>query len=270
MSTQKYFYQRTFLAILVVGLLYLFVLFALPILLYGLGVTDPWNILITMAFNVILWFVIVPFGIRLPNGRESFRDYLISIGLIGPFPVPGGLLLGLLAFTAWGMCFLILVLAFGRFELDLAILTQQTTWLIALNAGIFEEIALRGVILTLLLKRFRIGPAILICSALFGLGHAVKMLFGLPVIDGMVQVIYAFLFGIFFAYLFAKTHSLIPGILAHVLIDILGKLLLEPLIREGVSLAERSFILIVGSMVATTMVMLICKYAIPRVHKHGS
>lgn len=266
MSTQKPLYKRTFLAILICGILYLFVLFALPMVLYGIGTADPWNILITMAFNVILWFVIVPFGLCLPNGRESFRDYLVSIGLKGRFPVPGGFLLGLLAFTAWGVCFLILDLAFGRFDPDLAILTQLATWLIALNAGIFEEIALRGVILTILLKRFKDWPAILICSTLFGLGHAAKMFFGLPALDGLVQVTYAFLFGIFFSYIFVKTRSLIPCILAHILIDALGKVLLEPLIREGVSFAERSTILLVGSVAATGAVMLVCNYAIPRLH----
>jgi len=51
MSTRKSFYQRTFLAILVCGLLYLVVLYVIPMILYGAGMKEPGTILIMMATN---------------------------------------------------------------------------------------------------------------------------------------------------------------------------------------------------------------------------
>lgn len=86
MYTPKPLYQRTLLAILISGVLFLVVLYVPRMILYGAGVIEPLPILVTMALNLLLWFVIVPFWLRLPNGREPFQVYLTSIGLKSRFP----------------------------------------------------------------------------------------------------------------------------------------------------------------------------------------
>ena len=103
MSPQKKLQQSTFLAILVCGVLNIFVLFAFPIFFYNAGIAGPWNILITMVFILLPWFIIVPFGLRLLNGQESFRDYVTGITLKNRFLILGGLLFVLLTSSCGGL-----------------------------------------------------------------------------------------------------------------------------------------------------------------------
>ena len=103
MSPQKELQPTTFLAILVCGVLYIFVLFAFLIFFCNAGKAGPWNILITMAFILLPWPIVVPFGLRLLNGRESIRDYVTGINLKNRFLVPGGLLFVLLTSSCGGL-----------------------------------------------------------------------------------------------------------------------------------------------------------------------
>jgi len=118
----------------------------------------------------------------------------------------------------------------------------------SLIPGIFEEIAFRGVILALLLKKYKTNLALLLkkyktneviiySSVLFSSFHLVNLLnvffqpkgsffsSGLSIINGVAfQLIYTLAMGFFFAYLTIKSKSLLPVIISHYLIDGFGSL----------------------------------------------
>lgn len=87
---------------------------------------------------------------------------------------------------------------------------MEGSWLgilaIAIVGPILEEILFRGAITSELLKAYSPKKAIFFSALIFGIFHI-----------NPAQVLNAFLLGLLLAWLFYKTHSLIPGILIHIL-----------------------------------------------------
>ena len=115
----------------------------------------------------------------------------------------------------------------------------------ALIPGIWEEVAFRGVVLVLLLKRYSKKASLIINSVLFGFFHLINLanIWGavepvIVLINVAFQIVYATAAGFVFAYLFLKTESLVPSILAHYLLDALGPFLQVIFFPGGYTLAE--------------------------------
>lgn len=267
MSTRKSLDQHTFLAILICVVIFILVE-AVPHMVFGVSDYDPRPGLLRITLNILLWFVIVPFWFRLPNGGEPFRDYLASIALKSRFPVLSGILLGLLAYAILMACIYALLGAFWRLTPDFYISPQIGKWLGALDSGIFEEICARGVILAMLLKRFKEWPAILISAAIFGLGHMARVLVGADLDEAMaLQVVRTFSWGVMVAYMVVKTRSLVPGILYH----ILGNLITIDVTWTASSAEWVIRVICVGAPVAAALAsMLICKLTLPLLRKAGA
>ena len=194
--------------------------------------------LINFALMVVLWLVIVPL-LKLPDDKRSFKEYLNSINLnkfkpviktIGLGILIGGFILCFAVFTSWleaksrgG-----LQIFWGRLLVEKAI---PLNIYYALTPGIWEEVAFRGVIFALLLKKYSQRKTIIINGVMFGLFHLVNLislffLWGYEkeiilrfVYSTLFQVIYATAIGILLAYLYSKTKSLISVIIIHYLID---------------------------------------------------
>ena len=87
---------------------------------------------------------------------------------------------------------------------------MEGSWLgiiaIALVGPILEEMLFRGAVTTELLNNYSPKKAIIYSALIFGIFHI-----------NPAQVLNAFLLGLLLAWLFYKTHSLIPGILIHIL-----------------------------------------------------
>jgi membrane protease YdiL (CAAX protease family) len=175
-----------------------------------------------------LAYVIVPFFLRVPVGRRTFTEYLGDIRLTRVRP-----LVPLLALTA--SCSLVLILCQGTgslvyrlaegkpltlvfvrgvFDLSLA-LPPKSILLFAQFFSMFEEVAFRGIFLTLLLTKYSPRRAILYSALAFGLMHLPAVLAGHALVMTLGQVIWAFLFGIFYGYLFLKSGSLLPPMIIH-------------------------------------------------------
>ena len=94
--------------------------------------------------------------------------------------------------------------------LEITFSNMEGSWLgvlaIAIIGPILEEMLFRGAVTTELLKRYSPQKAILFSALIFGIFHI-----------NPAQVLNAFLLGLLLAWLFYKTHSLIPGILIHIL-----------------------------------------------------
>ena len=87
---------------------------------------------------------------------------------------------------------------------------MEGTWFgvlaIAIVGPILEEMLFRGAITSVLLKAYTPKKAIIYSALIFGIFHI-----------NPAQILTAFLMGLLLAWLFYKTHSLIPGILIHIL-----------------------------------------------------
>ena len=194
--------------------------------------------LINFALMVVLWLVIVPL-LKLPDSKGSFKEYLNSINLnkfkpviktIGLGILIGGIILCFAVFTSW-----LEAKSRGGFQIFWGrLLVEKTIPLniyYALTPGIWEEVAFRGVVFALLLKKYSQRKTIIINGVMFGLFHLINLislffLWGYEtelilrfLYSTLFQVIYATAIGILLAYLYSKTKSLISVIIIHYLID---------------------------------------------------
>ena len=88
-------------------------------------------------------------------------------------------------------------------------------------APLFEELAFRGLLFAILRRKFRFLPAALISAGIFGVAHG----YGLV---GLLSVCWS---GVLWAWIYEKTGSLLPGILAHAINNLLVCLAVMALLR---------------------------------------
>ena len=187
----------------------------LPILSY------LFQFLLNFGIFILLWFIIVPLGLKLPK-KENFRDFAQTINLSKIKPLWRNLLLGVGTLLLLGLSTVILGILLGTWIFDPGILVRNLGWfvfILALIPGIWEEVAFRGVIINLQLKKFTKNTTIILNGVLFGLFHFVNLVWGRDLYSTSMQVIYASCVGISFAYMNIKTGSLLPSMIAHYLID---------------------------------------------------
>lgn len=88
-------------------------------------------------------------------------------------------------------------------------------------APIFEEIAFRGLLYAILRRRLSFAPAALLSASVFALAHGYGLI-------GFVSVLWS---GFLWAWLYEKTGSLIPGMIAHAMNNLLVSLAIMVLLR---------------------------------------
>ena len=86
--------------------------------------------------------------------------------------------------------------------------------------GFAEELIFRGFLFKAMLKDGNVKAAIIVSSVTFGLGHILNLFTGHELIATLIQVVFAVAMGFVFTLVFYKSGSLLPGILAHSLIDV--------------------------------------------------
>ena len=203
---------------------------------------------------LIFFMIIVPFLFRIPESNLSFFQYLKRIKLIKIRPVLIVFGLGIIT----GAVFLLFLLfssllsaaiVGGELILDFRLLwtgyeLSDYTYR-ALIPGIWEEVAFRGIVLVLLLKKYSKKNSILINSILFGLFHLINLVNmrgasypDIIAINVAFQVVYTTAAGFLFAYLFVKTESLIPSILSHYILDAFGPFLQMIIFYGGYTITD--------------------------------
>ncbi len=193
--------------------------------------------LMNFFIMAILWLLIMPL-LRLPDGQRSFKEYFKSIKLSNIKPISRTVGLGLLTsiiilafavFTAW----LETKITGGTQYFIPELLVRQDLSLnvyYALAPGIWEEVAFRGMIFALLLKMYSEKKTVIINGVMFGLFHLVNLVNIIFYIGNheavmivmyrtLFQVVYTIAIGLFLAYMFSKTKSLLPVIMFHYLLD---------------------------------------------------
>ena len=88
-------------------------------------------------------------------------------------------------------------------------------------APLFEELAFRGLLFAILRRKFSFLPAALISAGIFGIAHG----YGLV---GLLSVCWS---GVLWAWIYEKTGSILPGILAHAINNLLVCLAVMALLR---------------------------------------
>ena len=88
-------------------------------------------------------------------------------------------------------------------------------------APVFEELAFRGLLFAILRRKFCFLPAALISASIFAIAHG----YGLV---GFISVLWS---GVLWAWMYQKTGSLLPGILAHAINNLLVCLAVMALLR---------------------------------------
>lgn len=204
------------------------------VLIYGvLGLSDERPVpqfVQNMLYHILTGFIVAPFILRLPKGKRTYRQYLDDIGLGGGQPW-----LKLIALAL--SCYLILALSqaaasviyrlteglplngpFLRRVFDLSGDLPPRSWGVLTSLpSAFEEVAFRGILLTVFLSRYSERKSIAISALGFGLIHMLNLAMGREPVWVLGQVVWAFTIGLFYGYVFVRTGSLLPSMIVHYL-----------------------------------------------------
>lgn len=179
------------------------------------------QIIISFMFWCSLVFLIVPFAYKLPKKYDTFGDYLDGIHLTNYRPFSRILFYTVSCYFIFVIFQLIGSLLYGQYVFDTSrIVPPQSYWLLNINAGLFEEIMFRGIILTLLLAHYSKKKSLFLSAIIFGVVHYANLLHEFnyeQLIFTTAQVIWAVGMGLLWGYLVIKTNSLIPSITLHYL-----------------------------------------------------
>ncbi len=93
--------------------------------------------------------------------------------------------------------------------------------------GFLEEVIFRGLLFKGMCKT-NVTSAILVSSLTFGMGHVVNLLLGAPLLDTVLQLIYASAIGFCYTAIFLRFGSIVPCILSHALVNSTSVFALEP------------------------------------------
>jgi membrane protease YdiL (CAAX protease family) len=175
-------------------------------------------------------FVIVPFVLRLPKGRRSFGQYLDDIRLSRTQPIIPLLMLALSSWVIMALSQATGTIVFRLFEgkpvttdfilyvLDITgDLPPESASLLVSFPSIFEEVAARGVVLTVFLRKYSARTAIVASALGFGLMHLLSLLNGREPVWVGGQVVWAFILGLMYGHMFTKAGSLLPLMILHYL-----------------------------------------------------
>jgi len=205
--------------------------------------------LLIEGFLLLLFFLVVPKGLKLPYRDETLSDYSRIIGLTKVKPLGQNLLVGLGSFAIFGIVVWIGANLLGTFYWAPEFLFRDPNplipgiasfgwfiWIFMIRPGLWEEVAFRGVILPLLSRKYKHIISILISGVIFGLAHAFiiinVLLSGGDPLFVVFQVIYTTLMGFSMGYMYIKTKSLLPSIIYHYLIDTVGLILINSLMEN--------------------------------------
>lgn len=173
--------------------------------------------LVTVVVGAVLALVLTLFLKR--------HDFLTHAGLC---PVKKGKYLGFLP-----LALLSTVNFWNGIEAQAAPVEMGLYMLSMVLVGFLEEVIFRG----LLFQAMRPGgetTAIVVSSLTFGVGHIVNLLLGAPLLETLLQLVYASAIGFCFTAVFIRSGSILPCILAHAVTNATSILAPEPSQRQRI------------------------------------
>ena len=103
-------------------------------------------------------------------------------------------------------------LSYHGIELVIAVLSM-------ILVGFVEEMLFRGFLFSAMLSKERAAVAIIVSSLTFGMGHIINLFTGQTNFETIVQMIFAVSWGFILTFVFYKSGSIFPCIIAHSMID---------------------------------------------------
>ena len=103
-------------------------------------------------------------------------------------------------------------LSYHGIELVIAVLSM-------ILVGFVEEMLFRGFLFSAMLSKERAAVAIIVSSLTFGMGHIINLFTGQTNFETILQVIFAVSWGFILTFVFYKSGSIFPCIIAHSMID---------------------------------------------------
>jgi len=223
-----------------------------------------------LSYHILTVFVFAFLAYHLPKGKRTFRQFLDDIGLTRVQPFFQLILLTL-------SCYLILALtqvaasfvfrlseglsvtwSFVRQIFDISIILPPGDPSIYISLpSIFEEMAFRGILLTVFLSKYSERKAIIFSALGFGLFHLPGLITGQDPIWTLGQVVWSFIIGLFYGYVFVKTRSLLPSMVIHYLSNVFLSLL-SGYMQANASIEIQAFygvILLIGVVPTTLMIL---------------
>lgn len=91
--------------------------------------------------------------------------------------------------------------------------------ILMINVGFIEEVIFRGLLFKAIKDKSGYLRAILISGITFGFGHIVNLMRGMTIENQIEQIVLAIVIGILLSLIVEITHSLIPGIIFHILFN---------------------------------------------------
>ena len=216
--------------------------------------------LIDMLIDGIFCLYIIPYLLSRPDEKITVSHYLTTIKIPLRTPKIKSLLLGISSAVLILLGTFIYSILLGRSSLNLEMIfgcpssnrSGYFTFIYNIVPALWEEIVFRGVILVLLLKKCEPKVAILIDGILFGCFHFINLAYGANFFSTVGQVAFTTFFGITLAYLFIKTRSLIPCIIAHYVSNAF-----QPLVSHNIPLSLYFFIIFIVLLPMILSILLI-------------
>ncbi|MHA1669365.1 MAG: lysostaphin resistance A-like protein [Promethearchaeota archaeon] len=190
------------------------------------------SFIISFGCMVLLWFLIIPISLHLPNGDHKFKEYLNIINLTRVKPVLRNVIVIIGCSTIFFISTFLMANLLGSYEFEPNILFREPNYItlefgwfnfiLMLIPGIWEEVSFRGVLFQLNMRKFSRYTTLITTSLLFGLAHFINLIRGQNLSITILQVIFASFSGVLFGYMYLKTKSLLPSITTHYLINTVG------------------------------------------------
>lgn len=115
---------------------------------------------------------------------------------------------------------------------------------LAINVGFAEEIYFRGIICNMWLEK-SVKKAVIVSSILFGICHLMNVLGGASPVETILQICFAFAYGIVFALIFVISKSIWPCILLHAFHDSCSFLSLEGSMQMNILIGTVQFFVMI-------------------------
>jgi membrane protease YdiL (CAAX protease family) len=194
---------------------------------------------IGFGVGILVFIILIPKVLRIPNGTMSLREYLTTIGVDRIRPLSRTFLIFIPCFIIIMVSQVIASLVYNQFILgwEFGHFTNQLFnshrignkigYSVLYSFGcIFEEVVLRGVILTMLLKFYSKRTAIFGSALLFGYGHLLNLLNGPLTYELVVfvsaQVIWTTIHGVLYGHMFLLTGNLYSNMILHLSVNGMG------------------------------------------------
>ena len=173
-------------------------------------------------------FIVIPAILYLSIRHVRFKEYFHDMKFTKGLSLNPALLVGIISASSYFVICISVASALGTLRIDFSILVDLETgigWIIFLYAlvpAIWEELTFRGVIMNTIRTKYSDTAAILISSVLFGFFHVIAFALVGDFAMAAFGFIMSTLFGLTWGYTNIKCGSLLPGVVAHYLIDAFG------------------------------------------------